>query len=128
MKLECLNNFEIINANIARNGKSASISFQNFNATVFAKRESKNLDLTISSDQPDQICNHRIFEISWGFGIFGSSLGKIFRILGYLGQGFGDFWVGFGTFRSCLGWDFLGFGCLNPTQNPRWVQMYVCMS
>jgi hypothetical protein len=48
------------------------------------------------------------------------------NFLGFLGQSFGDFWVGFGTFGSCLGWDFLGFGCPNPIQNPRffWVQMY----
>jgi hypothetical protein len=39
------------------------------------------------------------------FQIFGSSLGKIFRILGYLGQDFGDFWVGFGIYGSRLGWE-----------------------
>jgi hypothetical protein len=50
----------------------------------------------------------------------------------FLGKfsGFWDIWVKvlviFGTYGSCLGWDFLGFGCPNPTQNPRyfWVQMY----
>ena len=58
----------------------------------------------------------------WGF------LGQISGFLGYLGylsQDFGDFWIGFGTFGSCLGWDPLGLGSPNPTQNPRfWVQMY----
>jgi hypothetical protein len=41
------------------------------------------------------------------FGFFGIKFEKKFQTFGI---------IGFGTFGSCLVWDFLGFGCTNPTQ------------
>ncbi len=55
--------------------------------------------LTTKSQKPEIFSqkNPKFPIFGLGFlGIFGSSLGKIFRILGYLGLGFGDFWVLFG--------------------------------
>ncbi len=41
-------------------------------------------------------------------------------------SGFWDFWAKvLVIFGSCLGWDFMGFGCPNPKPTFIWVQMYV---
>jgi hypothetical protein len=67
--------------------------------------------------------------ISWDFWNF-RFFWDFRASLGYLSQSFGDFWVGFGTYGSCLAWDVMGFGCPNSTHNTRffWVQIYACES
>jgi hypothetical protein len=44
----------------------------------------------------------KLIGIAWNYG---SGLGKVFRLLGFLGQSFGDFRIGLGVFGSYLGLD-----------------------